>query len=128
MQLVASLLLLQGSALAVHSASRAASLPRRSSPANYLGSNLHPRQSCDDGQECADTCIPMDAMCCDVIVGISCEAGETCTTQNTCCGGNGLDCDNDVSMDADCTDDETLCGISKLSPFGDCGRWKYKLS
>jgi hypothetical protein len=57
----------------------------------------------------------MDAMCCDVIVGIYCEAGETCTTQNTCCV-DGLNCNTDVPVGVECSSDETECGVGKSSP------------
>lgn len=112
MQLVASFLFLQASALAAQTAARAPSFAPRSSPARNLRSGLTPRQSCDDGQVCADVCIPLEAMCCDVTVGIYCEAGETCTTQDTCCA-DGLNCDENVSGDGDCTDDEVQCGLGK---------------
>lgn len=111
MQLVASLLLLNGGALAAQIAARAVgvspSLTTRSTP----NMRFSLRQSCDEGQECADGCIPSDAQCCDVIVGIYCEASEGyCTTSNTCCP-EGLECTGNDDSSRECTDDETRCGL-----------------
>jgi hypothetical protein len=123
MQLLASVLLFQAGVLAVSSAAQAPASPPQFSPAKQLRSDLSLRQSCD-GQECADSCIPMDAMCCDITIGIYCEAGTTCTTRDTCCT-DGLTCDTDVSTDGNCSSDETLCGSSNFlfrpSPRGQCG-------
>lgn len=113
MQLVASLLLFQAGALAASNAARAPAFPSQFSPAMQLRSDLAPRQTSCDGQECADGCIPLDAMCCDITVGIYCEAGTTCTTRNTCCA-DGLTCNTDVTNDGSCASDETRCGSSKF--------------
>lgn len=112
MQLVASVLLFQAGALAASSAALAPALSPQFSPARQLRSDLSLRQSCD-GQECADSCIPMDAMCCDITIGIYCEAGTTCTTRDTCCT-DGLNCNTDLSTDGNCSSNETLCGSSKF--------------
>lgn len=79
--------------------------------AKSIGYKLLSRQDDCDGQVCADVCIPSDAMCCDVTVGIYCEAGTTCTTSDTCIddssssgGGSSL---------PECGDDEALCGGGK---------------
>lgn len=79
--------------------------------AKSYGYKLLSRQDACDGQVCADVCIPADAMCCDVTVGIYCEAGTTCTTSDTCVddsssGGSG-------SSLPDCGDGETICGGGK---------------
>lgn len=111
MQLITSLLLLNAGALAVQP--RLPKLAPRSADTlnHFFGSNLVSRQSCD-GQECADGCIDLSATCCDITVGIYCEAGTSCTTSDTCCT-DGVDCDGD-SAPVGCDDDEIECGPGKL--------------
>lgn len=86
---------------------------RSSLPTSLLyGSGIVPRQDdCSDGQICADVCIPSDAMCCDVTVGIYCDAGDVCTTTDTCCP-EGKSCSG--VTDNDCDDGMTQCGGGKF--------------
>jgi hypothetical protein len=54
-------------------------------------------------------------MCCDVTVGIYCEAGEQCTTQNTCCPEGSSCGGDDTTTTESCEDDWTQCGAGTFS-------------
>jgi hypothetical protein len=144
MHLTASLLLIAsvGGALAKHS-----SYPRLAPKIQRIArqlpdSGLHARQDCP-GQSCGTGCIDIGDVCCDVMVGNYCTAGETCNTDGSCCpvgqicSFDNLDLDDITSDDDDdddndgdedgfsdedienCGIDESLCG-SGTSVSDDC--------
>ncbi|KAI9162684.1 hypothetical protein HJFPF1_04275 [Paramyrothecium foliicola] len=92
----------------------------------FLNTALAPRQlNCD--QACADSCVPINAMCCDDVLGIYCEVGTLCTTSNTCApdpafgGGSGSGSGGDSGSELQRKDDSMkLCGAGCIEKDFEC--------